>query len=94
MAKTFSCANCPFYSEIPGDPIGYCHHDSIGTTEIGRDWWCHHHPLAPGQRDRIAEMIAQGMAYGMAKSWTPGRLAEDAYKIADALLAERAKGKP
>jgi len=84
-----SCAICPFWTN------NYCHHVSNATdSAVSPTWWCSEHPLAPGQRDRIAEMAMTGIVYGMAESWTPIRLAKDAYNIADAIIAERAKGKP
>jgi len=86
-----SCATCPFWTN------NYCHHVSNATdSAVSPMWWCSEHPLAPGQRDRIAEMAMQGLLAGEPEQeiYPPLMIAKRAYNIADAIIAERAKGKP
>jgi hypothetical protein len=97
------CATCPFSEKL-----------STGATDntachLGRfadeprhpsTWWCSEHPLAPGQRDRLAAMAIPGLVTcvdsvdsytGIRNLWAPNQVARRAYAIADAMLAERAK---
>lgn len=96
--RDLSCATCPFSEKL-----------STGATDntachLGRfaneprhpsTWWCSEHPLAPGQRDRIAEIAMQGWL----SSWPADKavkgseqaLTEASYVVADAMLIERAK---
>lgn len=96
-----TCETCPWWvfdSNSGGDvDVGYCHHVSATNVSMrfATSWWCSEHPLR--QRDRIAEVAVQGL---LAYSHT-GRphncaasLARAAYEMADAMLAERAKGAP
>ena len=88
--ESVSCATCPFFSD------GNCHHKKNGSyPEVESDWWCSEHPLAPGQRDRIAEQIVLSDMAGILAArmvYDFGSLLKDAYRNADLVLAERAKG--
>jgi hypothetical protein len=82
-----SCETCPFFSD------GSCHHVSNASEvamTVGNWWWCSEHPLAPGQRDRIAEIVVQGMAANSHDD-RPANIVEESYRIADAMMAKRAK---
>ena len=60
-----SCAICPFWTN------NYCHHVSNATdSAVSPTWWCSEHPLAPGQRDRIAEMARMLRAGALVSSVT------------------------
>lgn len=96
-----SCATCPFWASFQTDAgvEGKCHHAlnalSGDRVNTGHSWWCSNHPLAPGQRDRIAELAMQGLLAGDTEpggSVTIQATAEIAYNVADAFMAERAKG--
>jgi len=104
-----SCATCPFFG--PGiDGLSWCHHSSARPPSdldlaLSPDWWCSEHPLAPGQRDRIAEMAMQGFLSDGGQAWARlmaeqvpltaplEMLIKAVYAVADATMAERAKGK-
>lgn len=51
-----SCKTCPFFRD------GDCHHaNRHDHLSVGSEWWCSNHPLAPGQRDRIALEILKAL---------------------------------
>ncbi len=85
-----TCRTCPFFS-----PAGTCREARVVVgTEIATrapDFWCSAHPLR--QRDRLAAMALQGLLAALdgpaAGGALPAQLAGDAYRIADAMLAER-----
>lgn len=91
-----TCSNCPWWEMKPDQSdVGRCHHGSVHQLDsVYRDftWWCSEHPLR--QRDRIAEMAMQGLCADPNIDSPPKQVAEAAYKVADAMLAERAKGTP
>ncbi len=88
-----SCETCPF-SGAMGVEIE-CHHAEGMHDLSGSGWWCDKHPLAPGQRDRIAERM---YAAAVSSGESPG--SEDpikgvlviSYAIADVIMSARAKG--
>ena len=97
--KDLSCETCPFGERL-----------DIGATanmacHLGRfpdeprhpsTWWCSEHPLAPGQRDRIAEKIVLADIVGIRSkgaAYDFRLLLEEAYRKADLALAERATRK-
>jgi hypothetical protein len=102
-----SCATCVFGTPHNNKPLGglpglnriTCHHAASPSygDDVSNRWFCSEHPLAPGQRDRIAElaMHAQVSNSGWvseSKGWSDAHVARNAYEQADAMMAERAKG--
>jgi hypothetical protein len=93
-----TCATCPFGERL-----------STGATDnmvchLGRfpdeprhpaTWFCSEHPLAPGQRDRIAEMAMQGMlaseSMSIGSTYMPAGLLGRAHLIADIEMTDRAR---
>lgn len=82
---------------------GYCHHshsEADDNPQRYENWWCSEHPLR--QRDRLAAMAMQGILASVGhfcdedsrRAGYPDRevIAVNAYEIADAMLAEAAKG--
>jgi len=98
-----TCETCPYWTEIdlPGVAakgeeccrVGHCHHVANEVNErnyLDYNWWCSEHP--DRQRDRLAAMAMQGLAagqYGM--GYDTEALAIRAYRLADAMLAERVR---
>jgi hypothetical protein len=101
-----TCKTCPFSGYRVEGPC-VCHHSSAKEQDPVRspDWWCSEHPLAHGQRDRIAEMAMQGFLSDGGQAWARlmaeqvpltaplEMLVKAVYAVADAMMAERAKGK-
>jgi hypothetical protein len=103
-----SCSNCPYGLQTTArDGKAYqCRIDApkvsplpnglqttAGWPVVDADELCGRHPLHPGQRDRIAEMAMQGLLafYGL-KAPEEEDIALWSYNLADAMMAERAKG--
>jgi hypothetical protein len=63
---------------------------------VGAEWWCSEHPLAPGQRDRLAAKAMQVLLafYGL-RDPVGSESSEDvvrwSYQIADTIMALREK---
>jgi glutathione S-transferase len=89
-----TCETCPYWEVFPNDVAGACHH-SVNRFDTSRayhkEWWCSEHP--DRQRDRLAAMAMQGLAFFADKGGTGPWIAGRAYAIADAMLDERKKEK-
>ena len=93
--KNVSCETCPFGERLDTGATANiaCHLGRFpDEPRHPSTWWCSEHPLAPGQRDRIAEKIvladiagirAKGLLYDF------GTLLKEAYQKADLALAAR-----
>lgn len=96
-----TCATCPFFrlADDVGDGFGECHQlfSANYNDRVDPGWWCSAHPLAPGQRERIAEMAMQGVLAGESAAGDYEEaegVVVHAYEIADAMMAERRKPTP
>lgn len=97
-----TCSNCPFgveFVDSSGKKTGTreCRHGRVLGSPVATHnepgWWCSEHPLAPGQRDKLAAMAMQGMVPAASDDWIePEILAQNAYEIADAMLEFRKRG--
>jgi hypothetical protein len=96
-----TCKTCPFWDRL-SSTTGCCRRNAPRPAPLPVDRepyapvmeemaWCGEHPLR--QRDRLAAMAMQGsMAATGIQNWTAQSIAEDAYRIADAMLAARRGG--
>jgi len=93
------CDTCPYWISLGVSRPGECHHALVLQAEHGvnryADWWCSEHPLAPGQRDRIAEIAMQGIVTDANAVSHVDPYADTivgrAYQIADAMMKWRRK---
>jgi len=93
-----TCKTCPHWAPACRDPgalNGECRNVEalrFRHTETTRDYWCSEHPAL--QRDHLAAMAMQGLlACGLHVPNGPDPatfLVDQAYRIADAMLATRA----
>ncbi len=95
-----TCRTCPFASpgdapDAAGRPRVLCHHATVTVGEAEplrlEEWWCSEHPGR--QRDRLAAGFARAIVAKFREAADAAgaapAIAEDAYILADAMLAER-----
>ena len=90
--NNLSCKTCPFLADGTGSDE--CHNVRAITYNrfVDEKWWCSEHPLAPGQRERIAESIVLADITGLRAAkleYDFGSLLRDAERNADMVLAKR-----
>jgi hypothetical protein len=96
-----TCATCPFGERLDTGATDnmVCHLGRFSDEpRHPSTWFCSEHPLAPGQRDRIAEMVMQAQIANSGwmnshDGWSEESIAKNSYEQADAMMAERAKKK-
>ena len=97
--KDVSCETCPFGERLDTGATANiaCHLGRFSDEPWHQStWWCSEHPLAPGQRDRIAEKIVLADIAGIMAArmqYDFRTLLKEAYQKADLALAERATRK-
>lgn len=100
-----TCKTCPFYGGGRDKFDGTCHRNPpvpLANVPYGADGeaegvfpyvdpsgYCGEHPLL--QRDRLAAMAMQGILTSDRDGGSAEKLADLAYAVADAMLAERSK---